>query len=248
MRECIAAYSIDQVTMFDSHTLQVDVSTQFSQDASTPKSITVSTTINGVPLQSIYPLASATGTQKKSLFIDFDGVVKVPRFTDNQVFDVTATVTESGAVVGTATKAGAEIPLPVVHVHGISADCLGDPFASVADLFAHLQSQHPSYQPDPGTRRFTATPFTQHYPTLVSFPYSSLKKSANSVATDLGAWITDFLPLTWASKVNIVAHSLGGIIAREAVWGRGVSDAVNKIVLVGSPSEGASVAPYAYNR
>jgi hypothetical protein len=234
--------SVDQVKMFDSHTLQVDVTAQFSQNASTPKSITVNTTINGVPLQSIYPLTFATGTQSKSLFIDFDGVVKVPRFTDNQVFDVTATVTENGAVVGTATKTGAEIPLPVVHVHGVITDCTTNPFPT--DLFTYLNLQHPSYTIDKGTGTFSGIRFaTPSYPTLVSFPYKSLTQSADTSALDLVTWIHfELLPSTWASKVDIVAHSLGGIVSRSAVW-HGGSSMINKVILVGSPSNGSTWAP-----
>ena len=229
------------VKMFDSHRLQVDVTAQFSQIATTPKSITVNTTINGVPLQSILPLASATGTQKKSLFIDFDGLVKVPRFIDNQVFDVTATATENGAVVSSATKTGNEIPLPVVHVHGILTDCLPDRIPH--GLFDYLKGVHPSYTEDDGFPVLTHT-----YPTLVSFDYPSLSGDPLDSGSQLTSWIqTQLLPRTYASKVEVVAHSLGGIVTRAAIANFGGGTLISKLVLVGSPSEGATLAPIALN-
>jgi hypothetical protein len=50
--------TITTVKMFDSHTVQVDVTGQFSQDATTQKSLQVSTTLSGVPLTSTFPLPS----------------------------------------------------------------------------------------------------------------------------------------------------------------------------------------------
>jgi hypothetical protein len=94
----------------------------------------------------------------------------VPRFTDNQIFDVTATATEAGAP-STITKTGNQIPLPVVHVHGIMTDCLPDRVPH--GLFNYLQGVHPSYTEDDGFPILTQT-----YPTLVSFDYRSLSGDA----------------------------------------------------------------------
>jgi pimeloyl-ACP methyl ester carboxylesterase len=235
--------------MFDSHTLQVDVTAQFSQNAATSKSITVNTTINGVALQSILPLTSVTGTQSRSLFIDLAANnPQVPRFTDNQVFDVTATATENGAVVGTATKTGAEIPLPVVHVHGILTDCLGDRIPH--SLFSYLKSIHPAYVEDDGVSDGTAnnmlTPATHPYPTLVSFDYQSMKESVRLTGAALAAFIqSQVLANTWAAKVDVVAHSMGGIITRSAIAINGQGAYINRLILVGSPSEGSTLAPIA---
>jgi hypothetical protein len=46
--------------------------------------------------------------------------------------------------------------------------------------------------------------------------------------------------------VNIVAHSLGGIVTRTAIM-NGMGDAVNRLILVGSPTEGATLAVVALN-
>jgi pimeloyl-ACP methyl ester carboxylesterase len=236
-----APVSITAVKMFDSHILQVDVTAQFSQDAATQKSITVKTTIQGVSLQSIFSSASATGTQSKSLFIDL-AANNVPKFTDNQVFDVTATAIEGGSGIGTGTKT-AEIPLPVVHVHGILTDCFGDRIPH--GLFQYLQSAHPNaYTEDDGTWDGQANNhLTASYPSLVSFDYLTLQNFTSSTASQLFSWIQfELLPKTYASKVHVVAHSLGGIITRTAIQNYGAGQFINRLILVGSPTEGATLA------
>lgn len=218
----------------------MDVTVQFSQNAASPKSITVNTIIENIPLNAIFPLTpDSVGQQSKSVFIDL-AANNVPRFTDNQVFDVTATASEAGTVIGTATKTGAEIPLPVVHVHGILTDC------TTADriprkLFGALSKSHPTYNEDDGET------LSSVYPTLVSFDYQSLQRPATAIAADLGNWIQRELTSpqtgkTYAAKVNVVAHSLGGIITRAAISYNSGATFINKVILVGSPSEGAAFA------
>jgi hypothetical protein len=63
--------SINGVFMFDKQTLEIDVTGQFSLCATSQKQLSVSTTIESVPLTSLFPLSSSDfGTQAKSLFID----------------------------------------------------------------------------------------------------------------------------------------------------------------------------------
>lgn len=240
-------------SMFDSHTFRANVTGHFSQDPTTAKSLSVNTTINGIPVSSIYPLSSsAIGDQPTSLFIDLRTAgpagSEVPRFTDNQTFTLTATINE-GNQTNTA-QTDAEIPLPVVHVHGILTDCLGDRIPH--EMFDYLKSQHPTYVDDPGVSNGTAdnllTPAIHPYPTLLSFDYKSLQKSVTAIAGDLDTFIKQqVLKQTYAAKVNIVAHSLGGIISRAAITFNGTGPVVNKLILVGSPTEGATYAALALN-
>jgi hypothetical protein len=88
--------NVTSVKMFDAHTLEVDAAGQFSSNPLSQKTISVATTIGGVPLSSIFPLPSgSTGTQSESLFIDL-GANSVPRFNDNAKFSVTASMSEGG--------------------------------------------------------------------------------------------------------------------------------------------------------
>lgn len=241
-----SAPTITAVKMFDSHTLQVDVIGQFSPNPSTQKTIQVNTVLSGIPLVSIFPLTpSAVGSQPKSLFIDL-ATNGVPRFTDNQIFDVTATAIEAG-IPSTITKTGNEIPLPVVYVHGVLTDCLPDRIPT--QLFQDLQTAHPAYVSgtDLGFPQLTA-----NYPTLVAFDYHSLNGSAVDFARELNTWVNSTLlnPVngrTYANKVNIVAHSLGGIVSRTAISMNNGGAWINKLILVGSPSEGATIAPIVLN-
>jgi hypothetical protein len=221
--------------MFDDHTLRVNVTGYFSQNTKTSKTLSVEATINGVFVTSTAPMPStAIGEQPLSILIDLKDS-NVPRFDDNQKFTMTATINEAGN--SGSAKTDVEIPLPVVHVHGILTDCLPD--RTPHGAFDYLKRNHPSYAEDDGFPKLTTV-----YPTLVSFDYPSLNADALYSASQLTGWIHDkVLSQTWAAKVNVIAHSLGGIISRTAIVNFGAGAFINKLILVGSPSEGAAVAP-----
>src|SRR6266852_2187703 len=99
--------------MFDFHTLQVDVTGQFSSDPNSAKSLSVTTNISGTALSRTFPLPSvSTGTKVQSLFFDLS-VNNVPRFTDNAKVSVTPGMAE-GAAACTNGPQNAAILLPVV--------------------------------------------------------------------------------------------------------------------------------------
>jgi pimeloyl-ACP methyl ester carboxylesterase len=79
----------------------------------------------------------------------------------------------------------------------------------------------------------------------VSFPYDSVSDPVDASAANLTSYIRQLLNATYATKVNIVAHSLGGIVSRRAIWTWNAAPLVNKLILVGSPTTGATWAPIA---
>ncbi len=261
----VDSVTINTVQMFDSHTLQVDVIAQLSNNAVT-KGLSISTTPiggdgtlgNTIMLDStncsqcsLTLGAGVVGTFSNSFRIDLTQAGGgVPRFIDNQVFDVMAVVSEADNVTATATKPANQIPLPVVHVHGIFTDCLPGPIHPAripTQLFQYLTTttNHP-YVEDDGFPTLSAP-----YPTLVSFDYPSVGEDAVAAAGQLRSFIWGQLldPLngrTYADKVNIVAHSLGGIVTRTAIMSNGLGGQINRLILVGSPNEGVTLAAIAF--
>jgi len=67
--------------------------------------------------------------------------------------------------------------------------------------------------------------------------YQNIVES-RSFAEELGVFIDKVLEATGAEKVNIVAHSMGGIVARATIKYYGYKDKVNKLVLIGTPNQG----------
>ncbi|BDI34155.1 hypothetical protein CCAX7_62060 [Capsulimonas corticalis] len=169
---------------------------------------------------------------------------RVNRFEENiHTFVIFEAFTTSGGQKYSSgvTESQLVIPLPVVHIHGMCTDL--DPDRVPHKLFDSLKQRFPSYKEDDGhSGDFFAHNMltTNEYPTLVSFDYPSFKEPISYDGQSFGNWIqTELLPRTYAAKVNIVAHSMGGIIARDMITqfsGR----FVNRLILVGSPSEGAT--------
>jgi pimeloyl-ACP methyl ester carboxylesterase len=74
-------------------------------------------------------------------------------------------------------------------------------------------------------------------PTLFTFPYDWRKSNATHTAT-LHQYILKIRELHNNAKVNIVAHSMGGLLMRRYLLDYGTDD-VDKVVTVGSPILGA---------
>jgi len=78
--------------------------------------------------------------------------------------------------------------------------------------------------------------FDVHH-TRVGFASSLSDRSA-----DLKAQITDILKETGASKVHIIAHSMGGLDARAMIARLGMADKVASLTTIGTPHKGTSFA------
>jgi hypothetical protein len=134
------------------------------------------------------------------------------------------------------------IPLPVVHVHGILTDLSEDRIPH--GLFNYLSYFQPYTEDDSEVT-------TKIYPTLVSVKYPSLYQSTSRSGQVLAAFIRNqVIYKTYADQVNVVAHSLGGLVARDTIWNDSSTDhpmhsVIKKLILVGSPCEGVVFAPVA---
>src|SRR5690606_28470836 len=61
-------------------------------------------------------------------------------------------------------------------------------------------------------------------------------------ATDLAEMIDDVLRVTGASKVDVVAHSMGGLVTRSYLAFLGGNEKVERVMLLASPHLGVPLA------
>ncbi|SKB08561.1 Lecithin:cholesterol acyltransferase [Prosthecobacter debontii] len=88
----------------------------------------------------------------------------------------------------------------------------------------------------------TATSGMASIPSFFPFPYDW--RRSNSVHTsDLRQYIQNIRQLHGGAKVNVVAHSMGGLLLRRYILDYGADD-IENVVTVGSPFWGAPVAIY----
>lgn len=236
------AIKISAVGMINPNVLGLSVGGKFTSSTAIQKIVTINATVNGTAISvqhNVDGIVQSDGTFSDDVFIDL-AQAKVQRFSDNQVFSVTASASQGGSIA--TTTHNVEIPLPVVHVHGMATEYDDD--IHPHKLFDLLKQNH-NYNEDDGLPGppldvFHHNLLSSTYPTLVSFDYQSFTDDISTHGDRLANFIKqELLPRTYAAKVNIVAHSLGGIVSRNVIANNGGGDYINKLILVGSPSEGA---------
>ncbi|MHB9859629.1 esterase/lipase family protein [Streptomyces sp. YIM S03343] len=80
---------------------------------------------------------------------------------------------------------------------------------------------------------------------VVCFNYSPLTFDIRRAAEQLGKLIADICERTGSDRVDIVGHSLGGLIARYYVQRLGGDDRVRTLVTLGTPHSGTKAVPLA---
>jgi len=151
----------------------------------------------------------------------------IPPLDENAPIAVTVTVRQ-GDAVATARQSDVLL-LPSVIVPGYLSDLGGKGF-------------YPGVLSVLERRGYRAT---GPWPTLFWFGYASRRLSIEEAARGLASYVHDVvLPSTYASRVNIVGYSLGGLLVRwnmafEPGWDR----LVNRFVMIAVPNEG-TVATY----
>jgi pimeloyl-ACP methyl ester carboxylesterase len=168
----------------------------------------------------------------------------IERFSEDvslRVLAVTQSPIGSPSIPPQTNMAIIEIPLPVIFVHGYLGTSCGNPFglsgsfvpSQKAGLFDYLVTQSTQV----GISRI---PYSESgdYPTLSMFNWIGIANdSAESIAERLRGHIANQLGATYATKVNLLTHSLGGLLARLAI-DQGAP--VRKLIMVGCPNNGTS--------
>ena len=184
-------------------------------------------------LSSCWLLVVGCGAGAGSVTTDLDAGLKLTsRLPVDAARDVapTAVYAPAAPVVGHASHPKAVGPYPIVLMHGMGGfDTLDNLPVDVsyfngvqADLEAHGESQV--------------------YVTIAP-PYDSSENRAKSLAPQLDA----ILMKTRAAKLNLVAHSQGGMDARVLVspGGLGYADRVASVTTIATPHHGTKVADVA---
>ncbi|HWP32099.1 MAG TPA: hypothetical protein VNK96_10315 [Fimbriimonadales bacterium] len=156
----------------------------------------------------------------------------VPRFTKPMNISVKATITDEKGSTGSAMKLGLHINIPVVIVRGIKIF----PWGSWTDQkFINGMLAH-GYELEGDATYPTLFPLAGDY-----LPdKQTLVQSADVLAQEVNRITSDDGP-TYAAKVDIVAHSKGGLVSRMYVSLFGPSK-MRRLILAAVPNTGAVMA------
>lgn len=141
------------------------------------------------------------GYDPRVIDLDYYGV---PRFSTNQEFELIA-ILSTPNYEDEGTKQ-VEIYLPVVILHGWTGEQIlaSLPLRIYESLIDRLSDE--GYTTDP-----------TWYRTIWYDRYRSQKMSPEEVATWLDSIVTEALGSTYADKINIIGHSIGGLVGRYYV-------------------------------
>ncbi len=77
---------------------------------------------------------------------------------------------------------------------------------------------------------------------VTAINYNPWKADIRAISADLVAHVDEVLARTGAEKVNLVGHSMGGLVIRHAVEVLGLADRVDCVVTIASPHGGSAFA------
>jgi hypothetical protein len=169
----------------------------------------------------------------------------IGRFDDDVTLQIrAATPSRCASIPPQQDFAALEIPLPVVFIHGYIEESrriiFGKPTATwiqtnQADpLFNYLITQSTTQS----NRRIPYAVSGGTYPTLSMFDWvNNADSPVETVTQQLQTQITDKLRATYATHVNLLTHSAGGLVGRVAIAN---GAPVRKLIMVGSPNNGTS--------
>jgi len=175
----------------------------------------------------------------------------IGRFDDDVTLQIrAATPSRCASIPPQQDFAALEIPLPVVFIHGYVEEKLRFSFfgknpttwiqAEQADpLFSYLITQSMA-QPNTNQWRIPYEVSGGTYPTLSTFFWVNMADSpSETVIQQLQTEINDKLIPTYATHVNLLTHSAGGLVGRLAIAN---GAPVRKLIMVGCPNNGTSHA------
>jgi hypothetical protein len=184
----------------------------------------------------------------------------VPRFTDDVTFTLTGTASYQGGAVSTPSQLDVKILLPVVVLHGyIHPNGYPLPWYFGGNFFTYEKAYKPlteflqtkgGYNKNTewgasdiaelqshgyNTHRYVTLWDPEDY-TVVGYTHPMLA-TPSVIQNDVDKILTDHVwKYSYASKVNFVCHSFGGLVARYYASVNPTS--VNKVITVGTPHAG----------
>jgi pimeloyl-ACP methyl ester carboxylesterase len=79
---------------------------------------------------------------------------------------------------------------------------------------------------------------------LIALRYNAFRSDIHQIADQLVDQSHRYLRLSGADRVHLIGHSMGGLVIRDAVQGRGLGGLVDTAITIASPHAGAPLARY----
>jgi pimeloyl-ACP methyl ester carboxylesterase len=230
-----------EAKMLSDNQLGISANVKFPKADQSQRFVRLNAVINGKQIEKTIDVTQFTYEDQESALLISDPFnplvlnleeLGVPRFEENQKFDLTAEAFNDTRGSDMATLKNVEVLLPVVLVHGILGEwgMLSWNSCLCPDSMAVLKN----YLLDNGYVQPPAAHPTLYY----DFFFSGVSCVTN--AQDLITKVKEnVLKNTYANKVNIVAHSMGGLISRYAI---AAGLPVNTLVMIATPNQGSTEA------
>lgn len=235
--------------MTSSHTLGVDAEVSFPKSDVGPRYVELSAIINGIPIIERIDVTKLVGPGETAMIewvysnpklqINFSNTrgpfgeqVVVPRFKEKQTFDLNAKAISQKSGESKSSVVKVIIVLPTLIIHGVSTNLFEEllTFVPYMGLQSFLVSN--GYDVD-----------DSWYKTLWGPPdlkYSSQEDTPEDIARILTDKINKAINATYAEKVNLIGHSLGGMIGRYYITEHDHGSKINKLIMVGTPNKGST--------
>lgn len=133
-------------------------------------------------------------------------------------------VAESGA--SDTRDVSRVVPVPLIYLHGLGGD-----EGSLSSFKTALDLAMPG--------RYDAD---AEKPNLVLHGYDSINRSLSMLGAELDGVVGKLLKSSGFKKVDIVAHSMGGLVTRTFLARSGAGGKVRKFVMLSTPNEGVPLA------
>jgi len=240
---CPVEFKITRARMVSPCELGVDMKVTFpgQAPAETPRKVDFWANVNGQDVVDPCDITQLVGpgeTAEVFLTINFlHTQPKVPRFTDNLCFTLYGKAYWEGGQCSDVNSISVKIPLPVIIVHGVATNIIEEIF----DWKPYVTLQE--FLTDNGYDYHDTWLGRRVYKTLWGPPgvdFSSQDDTADDLARMLDGWVNDARTASYADKVNIIGHSLGGLIGRYYITERNRGGVVRRLIMIGTPNEGSS--------
>jgi pimeloyl-ACP methyl ester carboxylesterase len=216
--------------------------------------VCLSAVVNGQPISDTFDITNLVQPGDEGKVIPFDygashgadprvldfAAAQVPRFESNQAFELIAEAYTSDGHTSPSNTEQVEIVLPVVIVHGyMGSDLIREFLGRIVGPWVYKELTdylHAQTEGDFVTGYRTDDTW---YKTLWLKYYPSRKFTPEEVETWLEEIIDLALDGTYADRVNLVCHSLGGLIGRYYSW-HSRNARSHKVIMIGTPNYGSS--------
>jgi pimeloyl-ACP methyl ester carboxylesterase len=88
---------------------------------------------------------------------------------------------------------------------------------------------------------------SEGFPVVIAANYKTVRGEIHETARRLGREIDTALAASGHDRVHVVAHGLGGLVARTYLRDRGADARIHRLVTLGTPHQGTKVAVFAFD-